>query len=134
MRERPIKNAYAPDEHPAIAEVVDAFYRIRDGYDYGYGYGHGDFDMSEHDEAVAAAKALIRPIIYNGVVSSWINYSLEERWIVRFLDAEAMGAHGPQIGSERSVGSHKVVLLDSEKAAKLALPEYASQISARASE
>lgn len=110
---------------PALAEVTSAFLRIRSGHDYGY--GHGDFAMSERAEAIAGAKALIRPLIYSGRVSSWVNYSIEERWVVRYLDGPAMGDNVAS-GTERSVGSRKVVLLDSEKAAKLALPENAAQL------
>ena len=110
---------------PALAEVTSAFLRVRSGHDYGS--GHGDFAMHERGEAVARAKELIRPLIYSGEVNSWVNYSIEERWVVRYIDGDAMGDKVAS-GTERPVGSTKVVLTDAEKAAKLAEPENAAQL------
>lgn len=121
-------NAYNRGFNPAIrplAEITSAFLRIRSGHDYGS--GHGDFAMNERAEAVAALKKLIRPLIYGGEVSSWVNYSIEERWVIRYIDGESMGSSTAR-GVERSVGRRKIVLTDAEKAEKLALPEYAEQL------
>lgn len=85
-----------------LAEVTSAFLRIRSGHDYGD--GHGDFAMNERAEAIAAAKELVEPLILFGEVSSWVNYSIEERWVIRYIDGEAMGdtiasgAEGPGLG------------------------------------
>lgn len=119
MRPKPGKDA------PAIAEIVDAFYRVRTGHDYGY--GHGDFDLSNHAGAVAAAKEQIKPLIYGGKVTDWIKVSLEERWIVRYVNREAMG-ETVAVGTERSVGKQRVELTPAEKTEILSRPEYAAKL------
>lgn len=115
------------DDPPALAEITSAFLRIRSGHDYGG--GHGDFKMSEWAEAVAAAKALIEPLIYFGEVAAWIEYSIEERVVIRYVDPEAMGEmSGISPGVERSIRIKKITLTAAEKAEKLQESRFAVRL------